>query len=115
MSGTRLASWVIGPLEQIPLGEGRNMVVGDRTLAVFRLHGGEVYATQPNCPHRGGPLADGLTGSHTVMCPLHDRVFDLRTGAGPDCSITVLPVAVRDGLMVVSLPPAGSGAASRVA
>ncbi len=108
------APCVIGPLEQIPVGEGRNMVVGDRTLAVFRLHDGAVYATQPNCPHRGGPLADGLTGSHTVMCPLHDRVFDLRTGAGPDCSITVVPVAVQDGLMVVSLPSAGAGT-SRVA
>ena len=108
------APCVIGPLEQIPVGEGRNMVVGDRTLAVFRLHDGAVYATQPNCPHRGGPLADGLTGSHTVMCPLHDRVFDLRTGAGPDCSIIVLPVRVQDGLMVVSLPSAGAGA-SRVA
>ena len=92
---------VIGPLAQIPVGEGRNVVVGERTLAVFHLHGGEVYATQPNCPHRGGPLADGLTGSGTVMCPLHDRVFDLRTGAGPDCSIEVMPVQVRDGVMVL--------------
>ncbi len=94
---------VIGPLAQIPVGEGRNVVVGDRTLAVFHLHGGDVYATQPTCPHRGGPLADGLTGNGTVMCPLHDRVFDLRTGAGPDCSITVMRVQVRDGVMVLSI------------
>ncbi len=94
---------VIGPLAQIPVGEGRNVVVGERTLAVFHLHGGEVFATQPTCPHRGGPLADGLTGSGTVMCPLHDRVFDLRTGAGPDCSIEVMPVQVRDGVMVLEM------------
>ncbi len=100
MSG---AEHVLGPLAQIPVGEGRNVVVGERTLAVFHLHGGEVFATQPTCPHRGGPLADGLTGSGTVMCPLHDRVFDLRTGAGPDCSIEVMAVQVRDGVMVLSL------------
>ena len=52
----------IGTLAQIPPGEGRNIVVGDRTLAVFHLRDGAVYATQPNCPHAGGPLADGLTG-----------------------------------------------------
>ena len=106
MPSDTIESCMIGPLAQIPVGEGRNMVVGNRTLAVFHLHGGAVYATQPTCPHRGGPLADGLTGNHSVMCPLHDRVFDLRTGAGPDCSITVIPVRVRDGMMVVDLATA---------
>lgn len=106
MSGAADGAIAIGPLSQIPVGEGRNMVVGDRTLAVFRMHDGAVYATQPTCPHKGGPLADGLTGGHTVMCPLHDRVFDLRTGAGPDCAIAVVPVRVRDGIMVVELATA---------
>ncbi len=40
------------------------------------------------------------------MCPLHDRVFDLRTGAGPDCSIAVVPVRVQDGIMLVELATA---------
>ena len=56
-----------------------------RDVAVFRCRSGEVYATEAECPHRGGPLADGLVGSHSVICPLHGFVFDLRTGeaAGP--------------------------------
>ncbi|EIZ77381.1 Rieske (2Fe-2S) domain-containing protein [Novosphingobium sp. Rr 2-17] len=52
----------IGPLQQIPAGEGRNFDVGGRTIAVFQAHGGRVFATQPECPHKRGPLANGLTG-----------------------------------------------------
>jgi len=73
---------VIGPLDQIPPGEGRTFVVSNESIAVFRTHCGEVYATQATCPHRGGPLADGLLGGAIIHCPLHDRAFDLRSGDG---------------------------------
>ena len=56
---------------------------------------GEVFATQPDCPHRRGPLADGVIGGTTVLCPLHDRSFDLRTGKNlsGDCTdIRTYPV-----------------------
>ncbi len=90
-------SVVVGTLEQIPPGEGRNFVVEEEKIAVFRTHADEVYATQASCPHRGGPLADGLLGGAVIVCPLHDRSFDLRTGegVGPDCAhIKIFPVAV---------------------
>jgi nitrite reductase (NADH) small subunit len=73
---------LIGPLDQIPPGEGRTFVVSDEQIAVFRTHCGEVYATQARCPHRSGPLADGLLGGTVIYCPLHDRAFDLRSGDG---------------------------------
>ena len=69
----------IGSVDQIPPGEGRNFIVEQEQIAVFRTHAGEVYATQATCPHRNGPLADGLLGGATIVCPLHDRTFDLRT------------------------------------
>jgi nitrite reductase (NADH) small subunit len=72
----------IGALGDIPRGEGRVFRAGDLEVAVFRTEQNEVYATAPRCPHRGGPLADGLVGGDTVVCPLHDRVFDLKTGCG---------------------------------
>ena len=77
----------LGGLDAIPLGEARVMAVGGRSVAVFRCRSGEVYATDAECPHRGGPLADGLVGDHSVICPLHGYVFDLRTGEAPgrDC------------------------------
>jgi len=84
-------------IAEIPLGEGRLVEVAGRHLAVFHTRDG-VFATQPDCPHRQGPLADGLTGTGTVMCPLHDRIYDLRTGAGvnTDCSISVYPVTLAE-------------------
>jgi nitrite reductase [NAD(P)H] small subunit len=73
----------LGPIDTIPLGEARVFRVDGRDVAVFRCRSGEVYATGAECPHRGGPLADGLVGSHSVICPLHGFVFDLRTGEAP--------------------------------
>ncbi|HUQ92714.1 MAG TPA: Rieske 2Fe-2S domain-containing protein [Bryobacteraceae bacterium] len=70
----------IGPLSAIPPGEGRNFQTGALRVAVFHTRGGDVYAVQAECPHRGGPLADGLVGGSTVICPLHSWKFDLATG-----------------------------------
>lgn len=74
----------LGPLDQIPLGEGRAFAVGDQQIAVFRLRDGRVRAVSAVCPHRGGPIADGQTDSRVVMCPLHHNTFELDTG----CSTT---------------------------
>jgi nitrite reductase (NADH) small subunit len=97
----------IGPLAQIPPGEGRNFDVAGLRIAVFHMRSGAVFAAQAECPHRNGPLADGLTDGSSVMCPLHDRTFDLATGAaiGGDCEITVYPARVdARGGIVVSVP-----------
>ncbi len=94
----------IGRLSQIPPGEGRVFDIDGRTIAVFHTRAGEVFATQSACPHLGGPLADGLTDGATVICPLHDRTYDLRTGAGvnTDCAITVYPARLgEDGVILL--------------
>ena len=100
---TRTAEYAIGPLEQIPRGEGRNFEVAGRLLAVFRTHQDEVFASQAECPHRQGPLADGKIGGTTIMCPLHDRTYDLRTGKVlvGECDIAVYPVRKLDGGMLL--------------
>ena len=89
-----MSDYVIGAIDQIPVGEGRNFKVADTRMAIFRTHAGDVFATQPDCPHLAGPLADGLMGGSTIVCPLHDRHFDLATGAGPDCRLTTYRVTV---------------------
>lgn len=73
----------LGPVAAIPVGEGRVFHADGAEVAVFRDRSGEIYATGAECPHRGGPLADGLVGNHSVICPLHGFVFDLRTGIAP--------------------------------
>jgi nitrite reductase (NADH) small subunit len=98
----------IGKLSQIPPGEGRNFAVpgplGEVLIAVFHARDGSVFATQASCPHRGGPLADGLMDDGAIVCPLHDRTYDLRTGKGigTDCGIKVYPVSMHaDGTIVL--------------
>lgn len=84
----------LGPVSQIPEGEGRTFQIGDTMVAVFRPRGGGVFATQAECPHKKGPLADGLLGHDTLVCPLHEWTFDLTTGAPHQgsCGLTVYPI-----------------------
>jgi nitrite reductase (NADH) small subunit len=86
----------LGPVENIPPGEGRVYDADGDRIAVFRARGGEVYAVQAECPHRGGPLADGLLGGSTLICPLHGWKFDLKTGQAVygDCGLKTYSVSV---------------------
>ena len=77
---TTAVSYNLGSIQRIPLGEGRVFRVQDIEVAIFRVRNGQVFATQALCPHRAGPLADGLLGSGKVVCPLHGYVFELATG-----------------------------------
>jgi uroporphyrinogen-III synthase len=70
----------LGRIEQIPLGEGRAFEVAGEKIAVFRPRDGGLFATEAACPHRQGPLADGLVGGGKVYCPLHGFAFDLPSG-----------------------------------
>ena len=78
----------LGSLERIPLGEGREFIVDGEEVVVFRTREGNVHALQAKCPHRNGPLADGLIGDGKVICPFHAYKFELSTGQplGNDCA-----------------------------
>ena len=79
----------LGPLSRIPAGEGRTFQVEDIPVAIFHTRSGQVFATQAHCPHRNGPLSDGLVGANTVICPLHALRFDLASGQpeGHNCEM----------------------------
>lgn len=74
----------LGPVEQVPFGEGRAFGVDGEQVAVFRLRDGSLRALSAVCPHKGGPIADGTIDQRVVMCPLHQNAFELDTG----CSTT---------------------------
>ena len=97
----------IGHVSQVPPGEGRNFDVEGVVVTVFRTRTGEMFATEPKCPHRQGPLADGLLGGTLLVCPLHDRTFDLRTGeavSGGDCRLRTYPVReAGDGRIMLAM------------
>lgn len=82
-------------------------------MAVFRPRSGRVYATQARCPHREGPLADGLLAAGVVVCPLHALKFDLESGAplGNDCPALqtyVLSVSPNGELLLTVNPEAAA-------
>ncbi len=95
----------LGAADQIPVGEGRAFRVGDAQIAVFRTRAGGLHALGAVCPHRGGPLADGLVDADVVMCPLHDHRFSLADGSCATGTDDVVAYAVRedDGELVVAL------------
>ena len=67
----------LGPVDQIPHGEGRAFDVDGEQVAVFRLRDGSLRAVSAVCPHKGGPIADGQIDDRIVLCPLHMNAFDL--------------------------------------
>ena len=91
-----MAEIELGQLGAIPPGEGRNVEVSGQKIAIFHTRAGAVFAVQAECPHRGGPLADGLVGGTTLICPLHAWRFDVATGNAlfGDCGIKTFPVRV---------------------
>lgn len=97
----------LGPISRIPAGEGRTFQIGAMAVAVFRARGGEVFATQAYCPHKRGPLGDGIVGAGKVLCPLHGYKFDLSTGqpVGNDCgALKTYPVSLTEtGDIIISL------------
>ena len=95
----------LGPLAQIPVGEGRAFAVAGTQIAVFRLRSGALRATQALCPHAGGPLADGQLDDCVVVCPLHANAYELETGTARsgEGGLAVHAVRVVDGEVVVTL------------
>ena len=102
----QLASELIaGPIESIPPGEGRTFEVGAERIAIFHTRAGRLFAVQASCPHLGGPLADGLVGGTTLICPLHSWKFDLATGdvLMGECGLKTYPVRLnKDGQIVLT-------------
>jgi nitrite reductase (NADH) small subunit len=97
----------LGSVSRIPMGQGRCYVVGAEEIAVFRQRDGRLFATQNRCPHRQGPLSEGVMGGGRVICPLHSHRFDLKEGVGsePGECVTVYDVKDLAGEIVLSLRP----------
>ncbi|RWR27287.1 nitrite reductase small subunit NirD [Sinirhodobacter populi] len=70
----------IGALEDIPRQGARVVKTAQGCVAVFRTADDRVFAVSDRCPHRGGPLSEGIVHGERVTCPLHNWVFDLNSG-----------------------------------
>lgn len=97
-------SWIdIGAVTDVPLRGARKLKTTVGCVAVFRTDEAEFFAVQGSCPHKGGPLAEGIVHGTSVTCPLHNWVFDLETGQarGEDAHIETYPVRVEHGRILI--------------
>jgi len=97
-------SWIdIGSIDDIPLRGARKIKTALGCVALFRTGTDEVFAASDTCPHKGGPLSEGIIHGQSVTCPLHNWVFDLNTGQarGEDGTIATYPVQITDGRILI--------------
>jgi len=101
--------WVrVTQCENIPLREGRAVSVEGKELAVFNL-GDRFLAVENRCPHKGGPLSDGIVSGRQVVCPLHAWRVCLEDGSvakpvGEEACVATYRTSVEDGIVCVELP-----------
>ena len=92
--------------DNIPLREGRAVTVDGEEIAIFHLE--DRFLTIDNkCPHKGGPLCDGIVSGTKVVCPLHGQRFDLETGmpvlASQAGCLKTYPTRVEEGVVFVDV------------
>lgn len=116
MPGNR---WIeVGRLGDIPRRGARRVTLPDGSppIAVFRTGDDEIFALVDRCPHRGGPLSEGIVQGRAVACPLHGWVIELDSGRAeaPDegCTLTV-PSQLAGDRILLSLPAIDTAAGLR--
>ena len=102
-----MSNWVcIGRLDDIPPLGARVVKAGELAIAVFRAADDNVFALEDRCPHKGGPLSQGIVHGGRVTCPLHDWSIDLAVGeaVAPDTGcVRSFPVRVSAGSIEIDL------------
>lgn len=100
-------NWIdVCAVDDVPLRGARTVKTATQEIAVFRTAEGEVFALENRCPHRGGPLSEGIVHGKKVACPLHNWVIDLTsgaaTGADEGCAEHI-PVKIEAGRICLSV------------
>ena len=98
-------NWIdIAALDDIPQRGARVVKTADGCVAVFRTAEDEVFALNNACPHKAGPLAEGIVHGRSVTCPLHNWVISLETGAAQgndEGQVATYPARVVDGRILL--------------
>ncbi|WP_221932685.1 nitrite reductase small subunit NirD [Ferrovibrio terrae] len=97
----------IGTLNDIPKRAARVVKTVRGDIAIFRTMDDQVFALDDKCPHKGGPLSQGIVQGDSVTCPLHNWVISLKTGeaqgADQGCTRTIA-VKLQEGRILLSWP-----------
>jgi len=98
-------TWIeIGALTDVPRRGARCITTPLGKVAVFRTVTDEVYAIDDKCPHRGGPLSQGIVHGAQVTCPLHNWVFSLETGiaqGADEGAVRTYPMRAENGRLFI--------------
>ena len=99
--------WIaVGTLSDIPQRGARCVETPDGRIAVFRTGDDRVFAIDDHCPHKGGPLSQGIVHGAAVTCPLHNWVISLETGtalgADEGC-VRTIPVKVEGERLLIAI------------
>ncbi|WP_425098727.1 nitrite reductase small subunit NirD [Tropicibacter sp. S64] len=97
-------AWIdVADINDIPLPGARVVKTPLGCIGLFRTGEAQLYAASNTCPHKGGPLSEGIVHGTSVTCPLHNMVFDLNTGQSKgtdEGAIQTFPVRL-DGTRVL--------------
>lgn len=100
-----MSDWIdISDLEAIPRRGARLVKTAFGCVAVFRTGADEVYALDNACPHKNGPLAEGIVHGTSVTCPLHNWVISLETGlvqGADEGQVATYPARIADGRILL--------------
>ena len=101
----RNAEWIeLCKLDDIPVRGSRVVRTEQGCIALFRTAEAEVYALDDKCPHKAGPLSQGIVHGRFVTCPLHNWVISLATGkaqGADEGQVRTLPVQVANGIVSI--------------
>lgn len=103
-------NWIaIGTIDDIPLRGARCVKTPQGKIGVFRTTENLVYAIEDHCPHKGGPLTQGIVHGTSVTCPLHNWVISLETGkalGADEGAVRTIPIRNIDGQLSIALESA---------
>jgi len=107
MNQTVGATWQpVCNVGEIPRFGGRTVRAGPMEIAIFRLSDDRIRAVENRCPHKQGPLAEGIVSGDTIICPLHARKINLESGKvlPPDSGcVKTYPVKVEGEQVLLQL------------
>lgn len=100
-----MSAWIdIAAVEDIPVRGARVVKTAMGCVAVFRTSADEVFALDNACPHKAGPLAEGIVHGKAVTCPLHNWVISLETGeaqGADEGTVATYPARIEDGRILL--------------
>lgn len=107
LSAAYAVGWIAaGRLDEIPRAGARVIRTPAGDIALFRTLDDHVFALRDQCPHKGGPLSQGIVYGHKVACPMHNWSIELESGAAvaPDEGRTAcFPVRVEGDMVYLAL------------